>query len=91
MRSGNVNVGNGRMRNAGLNSYNWSTVASSKHDSGETYPSAYILNFNVAGVVPSNGPNSRWYGLPLRRLAKRVSSGHFLKIVHGFFYITGVT
>ena len=71
VRSGNINMSNGRLRNAGINGYNWSTMASSKHNSGSAVPSAYDLGFDATGVYPSHGPNFRWIGFSLRCLARR--------------------
>ena len=59
VRSGNVNMGNGFLRNAGINGNYWSR-------SGVASTTAYNLNFNASGVNPSNGPNNRYNGFSLR-------------------------
>jgi len=50
----------GTLRNAGHNADYWSSR-------GSAATNAYNLEFNTA-VNPSNGPNNRWYGFPLRCL-----------------------
>ncbi len=59
----------GRLRNAGNNSLAWSSVASATRNDGASVPSAYYLHFFGSNVNPSNGPDYRWYGFPLRCLA----------------------
>lgn len=69
VRSGNVNlpgVSGATFRNAGINGYDWSSRASSTRNDGAAIPSAYNLEFNASTVNPSNGPNERWHGFPLR-------------------------
>ncbi len=70
VRSGNVDptVAAGTFRNAGINGYDWSSRGSSTHANGSAIPSAYNLNFNATTAYPSNGPNERYIGLPLRCL-----------------------
>ena len=67
VRSGNVNLNNGFLRNAGINGYDWSSMAAAFTSS--TSATAYNLNFNASGLNPSNGPNNRWNGFPVRCLA----------------------
>ena len=71
VRSGYINTQMGRSRYAGIGGNYWSSVAASKLSSGTVTPSAYNLNFNATGVGPSNGPSYRWFGFPLRCLARR--------------------
>ncbi len=63
VRSGYVNLPNtaGTLRNAGINADYWSSRA-------DAATNAYNLNFNATAVNPSNGPNNRWHGFPLRCL-----------------------
>ena len=71
VRSGNVNlpgVSGATFRNAGINGYGWSSRGSSTRNDGAAIPSGYNLEFNATGVNPSNGPNERWHGFPLRCL-----------------------
>ena len=62
MRSGYIELPKtaGTLRNAGHNADYWSSR-------GSAATNAYNLEFNTA-VNPSNGPNNRWYGFPLRCL-----------------------
>lgn len=71
MRSGYVELPRtaGRLRSASYNGIIWSSFASSRNSNNSSVPSAYNFNFNAGGVVSSNGPDYRWVGLPLRRLA----------------------
>ena len=64
VRSGNVNISNGRLRNAGNIGYGWSSRAAA-YTSG-TSATAYWFEFQTSAVNPSHGPNNRWNGLPLR-------------------------
>ena len=63
MRSGYIS--NGHLWIAGINGYNWSALASSKHNSGSTTSSAYYLVFDASGTYSSHGPNYRWDSFPL--------------------------
>ena len=58
----------GTFRHAGVIGYEWSSRGSSTHANGSAIPSTYNLNFNATTVYPSNGPNERYIGLPLRCL-----------------------
>lgn len=78
MRSGYININAGRLKVAGQNGYDWSSRASSKRNDGASIPSGYNLNFNATGVNPSNGPNERWHGFPLRCLMR--AAGADLKL-----------
>ena len=60
IRSGNVAINIGRLRNSGINGYGWSSRADS---SDVRY--AYDLRFAASGVYPS-GNYYRWGGFPLR-------------------------
>ncbi len=67
VRSGNLNlpgVSGATFRNAGINGYGWSSRAAAYTSS--TAATAYNLGFNASDVYPSNGPNNRWNGFPLR-------------------------
>ncbi len=69
VRSGNLNlpgVSGATFRNAGINGYGWSSRAAAYTSS--TAATAYNLGFNASDVYPSNGPNNRWNGFPLRCL-----------------------
>ena len=65
VRSGYINIANGRPGNMGIYNYTWSSSAASTR-SGTTSPSAYLLYFFAAGINPSTGPDSRWLTFPLR-------------------------
>ena len=52
----------GTFRNAGREGRWWSSRAVAA-------TTAYYLLFNATAVYPSNGPNSRWHGFPLRCLS----------------------
>ena len=64
MRSGDVDIGDGRLRYSGINGYDWPSTASSRLYNDSAVPSAYYLRFNATGVYPSNGPYFRWNGFP---------------------------
>ncbi len=72
MRSGNINLSIGRLRNAGINGNDWSSLAASKIW-GNAGQGAYYLKLNASEVNPSRGPTERWNGLPLRWLGVRGS------------------
>lgn len=80
MRSGYININTGRLKVAGQNGYDWSSRASSTRWDGASVPSGYNLNFNATGVNPSNGPNERWHGFPLRCLCLRCGADLCLPI-----------
>ena len=69
VRSGNVYLP-GRsgvtLLDAGINGNGWSSRAAAYTSS--TSATAYNLGFNASTVNPSNGPNNRWNGFPLRCL-----------------------
>jgi len=71
VRSGFVNlaVSADTFRYAGVNGIWWSSRASSTNASGTTMPSAYFLDFTASTVRPSHGPNTRYFGIPLRCLS----------------------
>lgn len=58
VRSGNVNVNDGKVYYVGERGYGWSRTAKSDTN-------AYDLYFNTTGVNPSND-YGRWVGRPLR-------------------------
>ncbi len=64
VRSGNVNLNTGALRNFGINGYDWSRIAT-VYGAGTWDAKAYNLNFNASGVNPSNN-NVRWNGFPVR-------------------------
>ena len=64
VRSGYVYLNNGSLRYFGLSGYGWSR--SSVAYSSATSANAYNLKFNAGTVYPSNGPNNRWNGFPVR-------------------------
>ena len=69
MRSGYVGPGDGKHWTANQWGFNWSSRASSTRYDDTTTPSAYNLHFSAKTVLPSNGPNERWHGFPLRCLS----------------------
>ena len=66
VRSGNVALNTGAMRNFGIHGYGWSRIAT-VYGAGTWDTIAYSLNFYASGVAPS-GNNVRWYGFPVRCL-----------------------
>ena len=66
VRSGNVALNTGAMRNFGIHGYGWSRIAT-VYGAGTWGAKAYYLHFNASGVNPSNN-SVRWYGLPVRCL-----------------------
>lgn len=70
VRSGHIDINDGRLWYAGISGYYWSLSAASKHADGSATPSAYGLYFNAGGVYPSNGPHNRWNAFPLRCLVR---------------------
>ena len=71
VRSGDVElrITTGTFRGAGAYGIYWSSLASSTRADGAAIPSAYYLHFNATGVRPSNGPDNRYRGFPLRCLS----------------------
>ncbi len=67
VRSGGVALDYGSLRRFGLNGYGWSSI--SVAFTSVTSATAYALAFNASGVYPSDGPNARWVGFPIRCLA----------------------
>ena len=65
VRSGNVNLDNGSLRNFGRNGNGWSNTAA-VYGVGTWAASAYNLKFDPVTVYPSYGPNARWNGFPVR-------------------------
>ncbi len=64
VRSGNVNLNNGALRGYGESGWGWSRSAVAYGSA--TSANAYQLYFNPSVVNPSNGPNNRWNGFPVR-------------------------
>ena len=58
VRSGNVNINDGRVNYVGEWGWDWSRTSKSSTN-------AYNLNMNPTGVNPSNN-NNRYHGFPLR-------------------------
>ena len=69
VRSGLLYPDAGTFRVAGRSGFWWSSRASSTRNDGAAVPSAYYLEFDNAGVYPSNGPYHRFRGYPLRCLS----------------------
>lgn len=65
VRSGFIQMTNGRLRYVSIYGYYWSLVASSRHNSGEAIPSAFDLGLQADETYPSNGPSNRWFGFPI--------------------------
>ena len=70
MRSGSINIGNGHSGYVGVGGNYWPSTAASKRSDNSSVFSAYILGFAASGSYPSNGPDYRWFGFPLRCLAR---------------------
>ena len=68
VRSGYLPFNPEYLRNMGRNSELWSSIASSRRFDNTTLSSAYYFEFNIDNILPSNGPNVRWMGFPLRWL-----------------------
>ena len=64
VRSGIVLLSHGSLRNFGINGYGWSSA--SRAFTSVTSATACNLGLNASGVAPSNGPNFRWFGFPIR-------------------------
>ena len=67
VRSGDVGLGNGSLRNFGRNGNGWSRSAMA-YGVGTWAANAYRLAFDPSTVYPSYGPDARWYGIPVRCL-----------------------
>ena len=68
MRSGYVYILGATVRSVGYHGMVWTSLSSSTRIDGDTLPSAYMLQFDIA-VLPSHGPYERWHGIPLRCLS----------------------
>ena len=66
VRSGFVGLGSGFLGGFDA-SYGWSSL--SVVFTSVTSATACNLGLNASGVAPSNGPNFRWFGFPIRCLA----------------------
>ena len=66
VRSGLVILHTGTLRYFGYHGYDWSR--SSVAYSSATSANAYGLFATASGVYPSNGPDLRYYGFPVRCL-----------------------
>ena len=69
VRSGYVDLDNGKFWDAGITGYWWSSRGSSTHASSAVTPSGYILGFDATDVHPSYGPFNRYIGRSLRCLS----------------------
>ena len=66
VRSGTVPLNNGALRGYGESGWGWSRSAVAYGSA--TSANAYPLYFNPSVVNPSNGPDLRYYGFPVRCL-----------------------
>ena len=80
VRSGRLNltVSAGTLGYAGVSGSWWSSRAAAYTSS--TSATAYYLEFGGSSVYPSNGPNNRWYGFPLRCLSSMPRRGADLSL-----------
>ncbi len=69
VRSGYVYRNNSSARVLGVDGHSWSATASPVYYGGSAGLTGYNLGFNASGVFPSNGPDYRWNGFPIRCLA----------------------
>ena len=72
MRSGYIFLPRGddvTLMYSGAYGQNWSSRGDNTRFDGEIIPSTYHLVFKDIEILPSNGPDSRFYGLPLRCLS----------------------
>ncbi len=67
VRSGDVGLGNGSLRNFGSPGRDWSRSAVA-YGVGTWAANAYYLEFDAGTVYPSFGPYGRSYGFPVRCL-----------------------
>ena len=67
VRSGDVDLATGALRDFGINGYDWSRSAMAS-GAGTWGAKAYYLGFRASGVNPSGGPNNRYFGFPVRCL-----------------------
>ncbi len=67
VRSGNVHLNNGSLRDSGRTGYDWSRSAVA-YGVGTWAANAYYLAFDLSTVYPSYGPDNRYYGFPVRCL-----------------------
>ena len=70
VRSGNVALNTGAMRNFGIHGYGWSRIAT-VYGAGTWDAKAYYLDFNASGVYPS-GSYHRWDSFPVRCLVYKL-------------------
>jgi len=61
-------LNNGSVRSSGLDARGWSRTGVGY--ASATSATAYNLNANASGVNPSNGPNNRYNGFPVRPLCR---------------------
>ena len=66
VRSGAVNLSFGALRAFGIAGYAWSRSAVAYRSA--TSANAYLLYFTPSVVHPSDGPDARYFGLPVRCL-----------------------
>lgn len=70
MRSGYTSINNGYLQAIGVNSNAWSGVAAALNS--DTLATAYLLHLNSSATYPSNLPDRRWLGFPLRWLQTKL-------------------
>ena len=71
VRSGGVRLDHGALRRSGESGWGWSRSAVAYGSA--TSANAYPLYFNPSVVNPSNDPDLRYYGFPVRCLVILVS------------------
>ena len=86
VRSGFVILDYGSLRYFGINGYGWSSA--SQAFTSVTSATAYYLGFGASGVHPSDGPDNRWDGFPIRCCLSakmlRIKKTSFYKTVYVF-------
>ncbi len=86
VRSGNVRVSYGSLRDVGFRNYDWSSTSATPDQ--VTWITAYHLYFHESAIDPSGGPNYRWYGFPIRCCLSakmlRIKKTSFYKTVYVF-------
>ena len=66
VRSGNISLNNGSLRDSGLIGYDWSRSAVAYYSA--TSANSYWFDFNSSVSRPSYGPFNRYFGFPVRCL-----------------------
>ena len=67
VRSGSIYLYNSSLVQYGFGGTSWSSSAVA-YGTGIWDANAYSLKLYDSGINPSNGPNARWYGIPVRCL-----------------------